>query len=68
MGILSINTAKPQSLLVGGKSVTTGIFKTPRNESVFIGELGLDGDTIVNTKVHGGEDQAIYLYSAADYA
>ena len=68
MEIVSINTASPETLLVGKKAVTTGIFKKPRTGSVLIGELGLDGDTIVNKKVHGGEDQAIYLYSAADYA
>jgi len=68
MEILSINTASPQILQVGKKAVTTGIFKEPRQGAVYLGELGLEGDTIVNKIVHGGEDQAIYLYSAADYA
>lgn len=68
MEILSINTASPQTLQVGGKSVTTGIFKEPRQSAVYAGTLGLEGDTIVHKNVHGGEDQAIYLYSAADYA
>jgi len=68
MEIVSINTASPQNLAVGKKTVTTGIFKKPRNSSVFLGEMGLEGDTIVNKKVHGGEDQAIYMYSEADYA
>ncbi len=68
MKILSINTASPQTLQVGKKMVTTGIFKEPRQGSVFLGELGLEGDTIVNRQVHGGEDQAVYLYSASDYA
>ncbi len=68
MQILSINTASPQQLQIGDKTETTGIFKKPRQGSVLLGKLGLEGDTIVNTKVHGGEDQAVYLYSAADYA
>lgn len=68
MKVLSVNTASPQILQVGEKAVTTGIFKNPREGAVLLGELGLEGDTIVNKKVHGGEDQAIYLYSAADYA
>jgi len=68
MKVLSVNTAAPQQLQVGDKSVTTGIFKIPRKGSVLINELGLQGDTIVNKKVHGGVDQAIYLYSAADYS
>jgi MOSC domain-containing protein YiiM len=68
MKVLSINTASPDALLVGTKLVTTGIFKTPQPGSVYLGELGLEGDTIVNKKVHGGTDQAVYLYSSADYA
>lgn len=68
MEIVSVNTARPEKLKVGGKSVKTGIFKNPRRGAVFLGKLGLEGDTIVHTNVHGGEDQAIYLYSAADYA
>ncbi|QQD18374.1 MOSC domain-containing protein [Spongiibacter nanhainus] len=68
MEILSINTASAETMQVGGKSVTTGIFKRPRQGAVTVGDLGLEGDTIVHKNVHGGEDQAIYLYSAADYA
>lgn len=68
MKVLSINTALPEKLQVGKKSVTTGIFKKPRKGSVLINELGLKGDTIVNKKVHGGVDQALYIYSAKDYA
>ena len=68
MNILSINTARAEPLQVGAKSVTTGIFKTPQQGELSIGAYGLQGDTIVHKKVHGGKDQAIYLYSAADYA
>ena len=67
MKVLSINTAIPEKLQVGKKSVTTGIFKQPRKGPILINELGLNGDTIVNKKVHGGVDQAIYIYSAEDY-
>ena len=31
------------------------------------GKLGLEGDTIVDSTVHGGLDQAIYIYSSEDY-
>jgi MOSC domain-containing protein YiiM len=67
MKVVSINTAVPEKLQVGKKSVKTGIFKRPRKGSVSINELGLSGDTIVNKKFHSGVDQAIYLYSAKDY-
>ncbi|MDF1628171.1 MAG: MOSC domain-containing protein [Alcanivoracaceae bacterium] len=68
MKVISINTAIPERLQIGKRSVITGIFKRPREGSVSINELGLSRDTIVNKKVHGGVDQAIYLYSAKDYA
>ena len=68
MQVLSINTAIPKELQVGAKTVTTGIFKSPRQGSILIDKLGLAGDTIVNKTVHGGIDQALYLYSAKDYA
>lgn len=68
MNVVSVNTARPESLQVGAKSVTTGIFKESRAEPVYIGELGLEGDTIINKKFHGGLDQAVYIYSAADYS
>lgn len=68
MKVVSVNTAKLQSIQVGKKSVKTGIFKEPQNGAVYCGELGLEGDTIVNRKYHGGMDQAVYLYSMADYA
>jgi MOSC domain-containing protein YiiM len=68
MQIVSINTAKSRELEIGNKRYTTGIFKEPRKGSVQLNEFGLEGDTIVDTTVHGGRDQAVYLYSAADYA
>ncbi|HEY7774282.1 MAG TPA: MOSC domain-containing protein [Marinagarivorans sp.] len=68
MKIISINTAEVQQLAIGDKSIASGIYKTPRKGAVAIGEFGLDGDNIVDTQVHGGKDQAVYLYSAEDYA
>lgn len=67
MQVVSINTATRQSIAAGNKRWDTGIFKRPRRGPVYIGRLGADGDTIVDTRVHGGEDQAVYLYSMADY-
>ncbi|MEO7838477.1 MAG: MOSC domain-containing protein, partial [Anaerolineales bacterium] len=47
---------------------TTGIFKLPTDKSVRVTKLGLEGDVIVSKKHHGGPDQAVYVYGAADYA
>ena len=45
----------------------TGIFKFPAEKAVKITRLGLEGDVIVSKKHHGGPDQAVYVYGAADY-
>ena len=45
----------------------TGIYKEPQSHPVRIAQLGLEGDTIGNPKVHGGPDQAVYIYGTADY-
>lgn len=61
----SINIATSQPLRA--KSGRTGIFKEPVAQTV-VGPLGLSGDTIVDTKHHGGPDQAVYAYTLEDYA
>lgn len=67
LSILSINSAAPRTLVFNNQEVATGIFKEPVTGSVRIGEQGLSGDTIVDTRVHGGLDQAVYLYHKEDY-
>jgi MOSC domain-containing protein YiiM len=67
MQIESINVSKPVDIEFNGTSVTTGIFKRPIDGAVKITTLGLEGDTIVDESVHGGLDQAVYLYHKEDY-
>lgn len=67
MKVLSVNVASKTNLNVGERVVETGIFKKPCDGPVFVSKLGIVGDVIVNTEVHGGEDQAVYMYSMADY-
>lgn len=47
----------------GGRS---GIDKRPVDHPVLLDVTGVDGDTICDTANHGGPDQAVYAYSAAD--
>jgi MOSC domain-containing protein YiiM len=44
----------------------TAIDKRPRDGRVVVGELGLAGDTVCDTKHHGGPDQALYVYARED--
>jgi MOSC domain-containing protein YiiM len=45
----------------------SGIDKRPVTGSVAVGPLGLEGDQVEDTRVHGGPDQAVLAYAAAHY-
>jgi MOSC domain-containing protein YiiM len=64
-GLLSVNIGRPEP--IASKSGMTGIFKRSAKGPVAIGRLGLEGDTIMDRKHHGGPDQAVYIYFADDY-
>lgn len=66
--LVAANRGRPGTVAPRGRAEATGIFKEPVSGRVAIGAEGLDGDIIVSTRHHGGPDQALYLYSAADYA
>lgn len=67
MRIVSINIGCRRRLEERSFQGETGIFKEPVSGSVATGEAGLEGDAIVDTRHHGGPDQAIYLYRQEDY-
>lgn len=67
MRIESINVGRAENITHGNKSMETGICKYPVNGPVILSVDGLLGDAIVDTKHHGGVDQAVYGYSADDY-
>ncbi len=50
----------------GGSLETTAIDKRPAPGPVRVHELGLEGDTQVDTQHHGGVDQAVYAYAQED--
>lgn len=68
MRVVSINRGKPEPISPGERDSLTGIFKRPVASAIRISESGLDGDAIVDADHHGGPDQAVYVYSASDYA
>lgn len=67
MRISSVNTGVAEQIGDGRKSMTTGICKRAVSGAVRINEQGLDGDSIVDGRHHGGLDQAVYAYSNDDY-
>jgi MOSC domain-containing protein YiiM len=67
MRVLSINVGMPASLLIEGKPITTGIFKSPIAGTIRIGRLCAAGDGHANQPNHGGPDQALSVYSINHY-
>jgi MOSC domain-containing protein YiiM len=67
MRLLSVNAGREEPIENGKASGMSGIYKRPLDSSVRITSLGLEGDTISDTKNHGGEDQAVYVYTTPDY-
>ena len=67
MHIISVQVGSARSLDLGSHTITTGIHKEPVDE-ILLETGGIAGDAVVNTKHHGGPDQAVYGYSAEDYA
>ena len=68
MYVTSVNLGKKDSIKrLGNGNIQTGINKQPRDHRVDVNWRGLVGDAIINTKHHGGPDQAVYLYREEDY-
>ncbi len=60
---LQIGAALPSK---AGQLSTTGIHKEPV-EAAVVTASGLVDDVVVDTKNHGGPDQAVYMYTRDDY-
>ena len=67
MKITSTNIAKPTTIIWNGKEVTTGIYKTPTKQPIFLGKEDVKGDEVSDRNVHGGEFKACYLFSEDYY-
>jgi MOSC domain-containing protein YiiM len=68
MHLLSINTGSVRTIGNANVSGQTGIYKLPVAGPVQVTADGLANDAIVDTRNHGGPDQAVYVYGGADYA
>jgi MOSC domain-containing protein YiiM len=61
-----IDTPPPVRGRLDVKPARTGIDKRPAQGPVSVRRLGVLGDTICDTKHHGGLDQAVYAYAEED--
>jgi len=67
MKLVSVNIGREHGIPNAKASGKTGIYKLPVNAPVQITSDGIPEDVICDTKHHGGPDQAIYIFGAADY-
>ncbi|GAB1450169.1 MOSC domain-containing protein [Draconibacterium sp.] len=67
MKIISTNIGEPKTINWNGKEVTTGIFKYPVTQPIFLGSEDVENDHVIDRRYHGGVDKACYLYSADHY-
>jgi MOSC domain-containing protein YiiM len=49
------------------RAFTSAIWKEPVTGPVWVGTLGIRGDSVGNPKVHGGADQAVLMYAVSHY-
>ena len=68
MKVISTNLGKPTKIVWNGKETSTGIYKYPVNEALFLDMEDVQGDTVVDRKHHGGTFKACYLFSADNYS
>jgi ferredoxin-NADP reductase/MOSC domain-containing protein YiiM len=66
--LLSVNVGKPKDVDWHGRSVHTGIWKSPVSGPVMARRLNLDGDGQGDLAGHGGEQRAVLVYQAESIA
>jgi len=64
--IRSVNLGTPRQISLGDRVIDTGFYKNPVQEPVAVSVTGLVGDHVADLSRHGGEDQAVYLFSEDD--
>ncbi|RID86192.1 MOSC domain-containing protein [Peribacillus asahii] len=67
MKVVALNIGKPITVEYNGKALTTGIFKKPSLEPVFLGKLNFEGDGQADLVNHGGADKAVCVYPYEHY-
>ena len=67
MKLVSVNVGLPREVEWKGRTVSTGIFKSPVDGPVALHQHNLAGDRQADLSVHGGPTKAVYAYSAQHY-
>lgn len=65
--VVSTNRGQKQQLSWNGQTVDSGIYKYPVPEGILLNGLGVQDDSVIDQKYHGGLSKACYLYSLDHY-
>src|SRR5215475_6086449 len=65
--LLSVNVGLPNNVAWRGKTVYTGVWKSPDAGPVMARRLNIDGDGQGDTYGHGGEQRAVLVYQIQSY-
>lgn len=65
--LVSINVGKPKQATFQNRELSTGIFKKPVDEPIFLSRLNFDGDAQADLVHHGGVDKAVCVYPFEHY-
>ena len=66
--LISVNVGMPKNVDWRGKTVHTGIWKSPVDGPVMVRRLNIDGDGQGDLAGHGGEHRAVMVYQKESYA
>lgn len=64
--VLSVNVGGARTIRWLGKTITTGIWKSPVEGRVAVVGVNVAGDDQANRQIHGGPDKAVYAYARED--
>ena len=65
--LLSVNVGLPRNLIWQGRTVHTGIWKTPVEGRGMVRRLNVEGDGQGDLAGHGGERRAVFVYQMDSY-
>jgi MOSC domain-containing protein YiiM len=65
--LLSVNVGLPREVAWKGKTVRTGIWKSPIEGRRMVRKLNIDGDGQGDLAGHGGEQRAVFVYQMDSY-
>lgn len=65
--IVSLNIGKPRNIAYQNKEISTGIYKRPTTESLYLSTINFEGDGQADLVHHGGKEKAVCVYPYEHY-